>query len=147
MRSQLERGFAGFKVLGVLCALCGLILSGREAAAAEPAAWNHLHLTCTNQKEAAEWYAKHMEGRVVRFGGLMDLAVFGQTSVAFFVKPEGFAGSAGSTVDHVGWSFADLDAKMKEFEAAGIKILSKPISLGKIKFAFNEDKWGTKIEV
>lgn len=114
---------------------------------ARAADWHHLHLTCTNQKEAAEWYAKYMGGQAIRFGGIMDIAVFGKTAVVFFVKPAGFEGSVGSTVDHVGWSFKDLDAKMKEFEAAGIKILSKPTTIGKIKFAFIEDPYGTKIEV
>jgi len=88
-----------------------------------------------------------MEGAVAEFAPGSKAAVFGQTWVLFFQRPEGFAGSAGSTIDHVGWSFSDLDAKMKGFEAAGIKILAPARQLGPIKFGFIEDPWGTKIEV
>ena len=79
------------------------------------------------------------------------LAIEGQKTdhltVAFFVKPEGFEGSAGSSIDHIGWSFEDLDAKMVEFEEAGIKIVAPARQLGSIKFGFIEDPWGTKIEI
>jgi len=48
----------------------------------------------------------------------------------------------------VGFSFADLDAKMKEFAAAGIKIVTPPREEpGLFKLAFVEDPWGTRIEV
>lgn len=125
-------------------ALAGLIIFG--ATAARAADWHHLHLTATDTTKAAEWYAKYMGGEVQKFGA-MDLAAFEGMTVIFFKKEAGFEGSVGSSVDHVGWSFKDLDAKMEEFKAAEIKIISEPVSFGKIKFAFIEDPWGTKIEV
>jgi predicted enzyme related to lactoylglutathione lyase len=116
-------------------------------AGALPAAdWHHLHLTSTDPKAAVEWYAKHMEGTTAKFGQ-SDMAVFGKTIVLFFKKEAGFGPSQGTAVDHIGFSFTDLDAKMKEFEAAGIKIVAPARALGKIKFGFIEDPWGTKIEV
>ena len=40
-------------------------------------------------------------------------------------KAEGtIAGSVGSGVDHLGFSYDDLDAAMKRFSAAGVKIVS-----------------------
>src|SRR6185295_12979119 len=48
----------------------------------------------------------------------------------------------------LGFSFADLDAKMKEFEAAGIKIVTPVRDVpGLFKLGFVEDPWGTRIEV
>ena len=47
---------------------------------------------------------------------------------------------------HIGFSFLDLAAKMKEFEAAGVKIVT-PMREGKLKAGFVEDPWGTRIEV
>lgn len=126
-----------------LAALCAIFMAASFAARA--ADWHHLHLTATDPKEAVAWYAKHMEGEAVE--GPSPRAMFGKTIVIFFKKEAGFGPSQGTAVDHVGWSFTDLDAKMKEFEEAGIKIISKPVALGKIKFAFIEDPWGTKIEV
>ncbi len=113
---------------------------------AHAAKWHHVHLNAVNTKEGAEWYAKYMEGRYEHVA-LYDGAVFGKTNILFFEKPAGFPGSDGSTIDHIGFSFRDLDAKMKEFEAAGIKIIAPARGLGKIKFGFIQDPWGTKIEV
>jgi len=49
--------------------------------------------------------------------------MFGSTRYMFLKKADAKP-SAGSAVDHVGFSFADLDAKMKEFQAAGIRIVT-----------------------
>jgi lactoylglutathione lyase len=121
----------------------GIGLFGGEALAAD---WHHLHLTAEDSKAGAEWYAKHMEGQYEK-NGAFDVAAFGKTSILFFKKGKGFPGSEGSAVDHIGFSFADLDAKMKQLEGEGVKIVAPARSFGKIKFAFVEDPWGTKIEV
>jgi catechol 2,3-dioxygenase-like lactoylglutathione lyase family enzyme len=48
----------------------------------------------------------------------------------------------------VGFSFVDVDAKMKEFEAAGIKIVAPAREVpGLYKTGFVEDPWGTRIAV
>lgn len=130
----------GFKTL-FLIAVSIVSLSSRALA---DAPYHHLHLTATNATEAATWYAEHMGGDLAREGQAID---YDGVLVLFFVKDE-FRGSSGSSVDHIGFSFPDLAAKMKEFEAAGINILSEVRDVpGKFKFAFIEDPWGTKIEV
>ena len=51
-------------------------------------------------------------------------------------------------IDHVGFSLSDLDAKMKELEAAGAKVTTPAREVpGLFKMAFVEDPWGTRIEV
>jgi catechol 2,3-dioxygenase-like lactoylglutathione lyase family enzyme len=108
------------------------------------APYHHLHLTATDAAEAAAWYVEHMGGDLVREGQGVD---YDGVLLIFFVK-EDFAGSSGSSVDHIGFSFGDLAAKMSSYKAAGIKILSEVRDVqGKFKFAFVEDPWGTKIEV
>ena len=48
--------------------------------------------------------------------------------------------SAGSAIDHIGISFANLDEKMKEFQAAGIKIVTPVREVpGLFKLGFIED--------
>ena len=123
--------------LAFICTACFI-----SPVVAADAPYHHLHLTATDATEAATWYAKHMggesSGQVVDYDGVL---------VVFFVK-EDFPGSDGSAVDHIGFSFPDLAAKMSSFEAAGVKILSEVVDVqGKFKFAFVEDPWGTKIEV
>jgi len=54
--------------------------------------------------------------------------------------------SAGSAVDHIGFSFADLDAKMQALGAAGVKIVGPVEEVpGLWKQAVVEDPWGTKL--
>ncbi|MCH7960336.1 MAG: VOC family protein, partial [Candidatus Hydrogenedentes bacterium] len=106
--------------------------------------YHHVHLTTTDVEEAAAWYGKHLGGAVAESG---DRVMFGDVAFVWFKKKEGFAGTDGSSMDHIGFSFADIDSKMSDFEEAGIKIVDPVRELGALKFAFIEDPWGTKIEI
>jgi hypothetical protein len=76
-----------------------------------------------------------------------DRLMFGSTRLLILKKADAKP-SAGGAIDHIGFSFADLDAKMKEFEAAVIKIVTPTREVpGLFKLAFVEDPWGTRIEV
>jgi catechol 2,3-dioxygenase-like lactoylglutathione lyase family enzyme len=51
-------------------------------------------------------------------------------------------------MDHLGFSFRDLGAKMTRWKEAGVTILEDVRDVdGLFKLAFVEDPWGTKIEV
>ena len=114
--------------------------------AAEEMPYDHVHLNSTDPDEAVAWYAKHMDG--VASNHQKGRLRFGTTQFIFFKREAGFAGSAGSVIDHIGFSFRDLDAKMNSFRDSGIKILAEPKDVaGKFKYGFIEDPWGTKIEV
>jgi catechol 2,3-dioxygenase-like lactoylglutathione lyase family enzyme len=107
--------------------------------------YDHIHLNVPVPADAANWYEKYFGGK--RITEAPDRLMFGSTRFMFLrsatAKP-----SAGSAIDHVGFSFADLDAKMKEFEAAGLKITTPARDVpGLFKLAFLEDPWGTRIEV
>lgn len=106
--------------------------------------YDHIHLNVPDPTAAAAWYEKHFGG--ARITEAPNRLMFGSTRFMFLrnatAKP-----SAGSAIDHVGFSFADLDAKMKEWEAAGIKVTSPVRDVpGLFKLAFLEDPWGTRIE-
>jgi lactoylglutathione lyase len=73
--------------------------------------------------------------------------MYGDTRLIFLKNDKGQP-STGSAIDHIGFSVADLDAKMKEFETAGVKIVNPVRDVpGLFKLAFVEDPWGTRIEV
>ena len=114
----------------------------RDAQAAEN--YHHVHLTTTDAKEAAAWYGEHLGGTVAESG---DRVMFGDVAFVWFKKKPGFAGTDGSSMDHIGFSFEDIDSKMSDFEKAGIKIVDPVREMGALKFAFIEDPWGTKIEI
>ena len=118
-------------------------LAGSGAAQTFP--YDHIHVNVPDPAAAANWYEKHFAGR--RITEAPDRLMFGSTRFMFLKKADAKP-SSGSAIDHVGFSFADLDAKMKEFEAAGIKIVTPAREVqGLFKLGFVEDPWGTRIEV
>jgi len=107
--------------------------------------YDHIHLNVPDPAVASDWYEKHMGGK--RITEAPNRLMFGSTRFMFLRNATGKP-SAGSAIDHVGFSFADLDAKMKEWEAAGIKVTTPLRDVpGLFKLAFLEDPWGTRIEV
>jgi lactoylglutathione lyase len=106
---------------------------------------DHIHLGVPDQAKAVEWYQKFFDGKPMTEGP--DRLMFGDTRLIFLRNANGQP-STGSALDHLGFSVANLDAKMKEFEAAGVKIAAPPREVeGLFKLAFVEDPWGTRIEV
>src|SRR3954463_5946641 len=107
--------------------------------------YDHIHLNVPDTAAAANWYEKYFGGK--RITEAPDRIMFGSCRFMFLRKADAKP-SSGSAIDHVGFSFADLDAKMKEFEAAGIKIVTPVRDVaGLFKLGFVEDPWGTRIEV
>jgi catechol 2,3-dioxygenase-like lactoylglutathione lyase family enzyme len=106
---------------------------------------DHIHLNVPDQAKAVEWYRKYFGGTTMTEAP--DRLMLGDTRLIFLRNDKGQP-STGSALDHLGFSFADLDAKMKEFEAAGIKIVTPVRDVaGLFKLGFVEDPWGTRIEV
>src|SRR6516164_11773933 len=106
---------------------------------------DHIHLGVPEPAKAVEWYQKFFDGKPMTEGP--DRLMFGDTRLIFLrtMNPQP---STGTGLDHLGFSVANLDAKMKEFEAAGVKIVAPARDVeGLFKLAFVEDPWGTRIEV
>jgi catechol 2,3-dioxygenase-like lactoylglutathione lyase family enzyme len=128
-----------------LAAFGTLALTGSALAQVQTYPYDHIHLNVPDPAAGANWYEKYFGGK--RITEAPDRLMFGSTRFMFLKKADATP-SAGSAIDHVGFSFADLDAKMKEFEAAGIKITTPARDVpGLFKLAFVEDPWGTRIEV
>jgi catechol 2,3-dioxygenase-like lactoylglutathione lyase family enzyme len=106
---------------------------------------DHIHLNVPDQAKAVEWYQKYFGGAPMTEAP--DRLMFGDTRLIFLRNDKGQP-SSGSALDHLGFSFADLDAKMKELEAAGVKVVTPVRDVaGLFKLGFVEDPWGTRIEV
>lgn len=117
------------------------------SAQAPPATFpfDHVHLNVPDPAAGADWYHAHFGGK--RITEAPDRLMFGSTRF-MFLKAADAKPSAGSAIDHVGFSVPDLDAKMKELEAAGVKITTPARDVpGLFKLAFVEDPWGARIEV
>jgi catechol 2,3-dioxygenase-like lactoylglutathione lyase family enzyme len=107
-------------------------------------AFHNVHIRVPDPAKAGEWYVKYMGATA---GRAPQLVFFGKTLIEF-VKDEAAQPSVGSVIDHIGLSYADLDAKMKDFAAGGAKVVTPVRDVpGIFKLGFIEDLWGTKIEV
>lgn len=128
-----------------LFVLGGLCLIAPGAVAID---WDHVHLVAPDTKAATAWYHEQFGGTVTK-SGPFDAILFGTNLVKFKKGGEDTGASGGSPVDHIGFSVADVDAKLKVLEAAGAKIVSQAryVEAGGFSFAFVEDPWGTKIEL
>ena len=109
--------------------------------------YHHMHLTAPDAKAAAAWYIEHMGCEDFGREGACQV---GTTQFIWFERePQGT--SVGSGVNHIGFSFRDLTAKMAAWQAAGLDIenADEPIRdiAGLFKLAFLTDPWGTRIEV
>jgi catechol 2,3-dioxygenase-like lactoylglutathione lyase family enzyme len=106
--------------------------------------FHNVHLRVADPAAAAEWYIKVLGA--TKAPAPFSVA-FGRTLIAL-VRADKPQPSEGSAIDHIGISYADLRAKMKEFESAGAKVL-RPVAeaKGMFAYAFIEDPWGVKIEV
>src|SRR3954467_5062237 len=106
---------------------------------------DHIHFKVPDQARGVGWYKKYFGGKPMTEAP--DRLMFGDTRLIFLKNDKGQP-SAGSSLDHIGFSVADLDAKMKDFEAAGVKVVNPVRDVaGLFKLAFVEDPWGTRIEV
>ena len=114
---------------------------------AQTAAWpyDHVHLLVPDTGAAANWYEKNFGGK--RITEAPDRLMYGSTRF-MFIRNANAKPSSGSAIDHVGFSVPDVDAKFKELEANGVKIVQPVRDVpGLFKLGFVEDPWGTRIEI
>ena len=118
------------------------------AQAVEP--FDHLHLAVSDVEQARDWYIEYMGGNP---GETPDAVAWGNWPVdhplpiqVLFTLADNARPSAGSAIDHIGFSFADLDAAVSTLRAAGATIVSPVTEVpGLGKQAVAQDPWGTKL--
>jgi lactoylglutathione lyase len=132
--------------ISVLGALGWLAVTASTALSqSETMLYDHVHLAVPDPATAADWYMEHFGGEAV--DGRDDRMLLGTTR---FIWRQGDdrRSSAGSVIDHLGFSVADLDAKLGELEAAGATITSPRRDVdGLFPLSFVEDPWGVRLEV
>ena len=110
----------------------------------ETLTFDQVHLGVPNPEAAAEWYRQYLGAMP---GDHADRVMFGRTRF-IFLKNETPAPSRGASIDHVGLSCADLDARMKKLEGSGMHLAAPPRAIaGMHTSAFIEDPWGARIEL
>jgi catechol 2,3-dioxygenase-like lactoylglutathione lyase family enzyme len=119
----------------VAIAATGLCVTLRGSA---NASFDHLSLNVDDPTKAAAWYAAHLQG-------MSD----GNTGVTIdgvrlsFRRAANMQGSAGSVIDHLGISVADVGAVAGALRSAGAHDVSSP-GAGS---AMLDDPWGVRLEL
>ena len=127
------------------------------SAVSKAADFHHVHIRAEDTMLTATWYAENMSGeqlRVANFHGVR----FARTLLLFAPKnrpgadgseaPSTLKNSDGSALDHLGFSFRDLESQLINLQLSGAKVLQPIREMeGGIKHAFIEDPWGQRVEI
>src|SRR5438477_11526364 len=112
--------------LCVLFAALFAVSGGAQVARTIP--YDHIHLAVPDPDKAYEWYVTNLDGQQGENPGRIMFEPFtGRRPLPvllMFLKVPDAKPSEGSVIDSIGFSVADVAAKMKMLEAAGAKVLS-----------------------
>ncbi len=116
----------------------------------EPIVSHHIHFFGANAEEMRAWYmdvfgAAERPGQINGIIGA-DLPGLG---LNFSSESSPLAGTAGRTLDHIGFEVEDLEAFTEELQAKGITLAVpyREIPAAGLAIAFVTDPWGTYIEL
>ncbi len=116
---------------------------------------HHLGITAASPPEAVRWYARHLGCQPI--AGRVDAAACQGVELIFVPQPT-VGSSQGTGLDHIAFSFGDVERKMAELEAVGVRgsgvrlqrfesgATLRPIQ-GLHRHGFVFDPWGTRIEL
>ena len=139
-------------LLALVTAVASLILSPALARAAD---YHHVHITGASPSEGVKWYTRHLDCEPV--ADRPDAADCDGVELIFMVQPT-MGSTQGTGVNHIGFSYPDLTAKMAELEAVGVRGSGVRLQRfpdgstlrdvpGLFKLGFIFDPWGTRIEL
>ena len=122
---------------------------------ATAADFHHVHITASSPSEGVKWYNRHLDCEPV--ADRPDAANCDGVELIFVVQPT-MGGTQGTGVNHIGFSYFDLTAKMAELEAVGVRGSGVRLQRfpdgstlrdvpGLFKLGFIFDPWGTRIEL
>jgi predicted enzyme related to lactoylglutathione lyase len=122
------------------------IVEVRQQAA--PIALHHVHFFGPQNTAMRDWYAKTF-GAKPRQAPNFPAADLPGVALNFSPSPTPVTGTAGRAIDHIGFEVKNLEAFVKQLQAAGTKMdveLRTVPALG-VSIAFFTDPWGTYIEL
>jgi len=108
--------------------------------------YDHVHMAVPEPEVAAQWYKDNIGGEFI--DGRTDRLLFGTTRIMFLQGDAETRPSAGSVIDHLGFSFSDLAATVDKARAAGATVTTEIREVPNLfKLAFLTDPFGTRLEL
>jgi catechol 2,3-dioxygenase-like lactoylglutathione lyase family enzyme len=113
-----------------------------------PIALNHVHFYGQQNNDMQAWYVKVFDA-MARQGANFPSAVLPGVSLNFSASPTPVIGTAGRTLDHIGFEVRNLEDFVKKLESQGVKlnVAYRQVPTLNISLAFITDPWGTYIEL
>src|SRR6185503_10605206 len=131
------------KALCLAAVVVGAASSSRAQTTMLP--FDHIHLN-EPAAEASQWWEKNIPGGR-RIAESPNRIMYGAVRLMFLGSTSS-GGSDGSVIEHLGFSVADLDAKMRELAAINTKVIEPVKSVpGLYKTALIESPWGTRVQL
>jgi len=136
------RGFTRSICTAAAVVLGAAGLAGAQAKANLP--YDHIHVNEPGE-EGSQWWETHFGG--TRITEAPNRIMYGSTRL-MFLSPRSQGGSEGSVIEQLGFSVPDIEAKIRELQAANTKVI-EPIKdvPGLYKTAVVEDPWGIRIQI
>ena len=100
------------------CSLAVVAVGALASGMAWAADYHHVHITASSPSEAVSWYTEHMDCQPA--ADRRDAADCGGVELVFVVQPT-MGSTQGTGVNHIGFSYANLEAKMADLEAVGVR--------------------------
>jgi catechol 2,3-dioxygenase-like lactoylglutathione lyase family enzyme len=132
-----------------------LVVTAANPARAAEGELRQVYITASSPLEGVKWYVQHMKCEAL--ADRRDTARCGDVEIVFLVQPTR-GSTQGTGVNHIGFSFPDLTAKMRELEKVGVQgsgvrlqrfadgsMIRDVPNLFRLGFIF--DPWGTRIEL
>ena len=143
------------RVLLALVAVGVLVAAAPDEVRAADAEYHHVHITSSAPPESVRWYSRHLDCAPI--ADRDDTADCHGVEVTFVPQPT-MGSTQGTGVNHIGFSYPDLTAKMAELEdvgvrGSGVRLQRFPDGStvrdvpGLFKIGFIFDPWGTRIEM
>src|SRR5258705_8657 len=126
-------------------------VTAAAAGAAEPATratdYDNVHIRVADPAKAAAWYVSALGATPSNPPTPATAQVTFGANVITITKGDSVQTSAGTLIDHIGFSYSNLDAALKNLNANGIKTASEPRDLPALRYAFVQDPNGIRVEV
>ena len=127
---------------------CALVAGAAASAAAQTPGmlpYDHIHVN-EPAAEASQWWEKNIPGGR-RIAEAPNRIMYGAVRL-MFLGARSTGGSQGSVIEHLGFSVADLEAKMRELAAIDTKVIEPIHDIpGAYKAALIESPWGTRVQL
>ncbi len=143
------------RVALALLAVGVIVAAAPDAVRAADADYHHVQITSSAPPESVRWYAQHLGCEAV--ADRDDTADCHGVEVTFTPQPT-MGSTQGTGVNHIGFSYPDVTAKMAELEAVGVRGSGVRLQRfpggatlretpGGYLHGYIFDPWGTRIEL